>query len=194
MKKKMLMLFCTVAFLAACSSYKYYAVSNKPLSEQNYKTYAWIPDGTAKGSKIYNNDVAADRIVESADHELTKRGLTLDNKNPDLLIRYTAGVNKETKSYSEPVYYNEPARLSPRIGYYKGRAFHYYDYYNPMPIYVGDRERNITVKAGSLMIDLIDRKTSKVIWRGWAEGEVDNAEKTINDLPMVVANIFKKLN
>lgn len=44
------------------------------------------------------------------------------------------------------------------------------------------------------MIDLIDRKTSKVIWRGWAEGEVENAEKTINDLPEVVANIFKKLN
>ena len=63
-----------------------------------------------------------------------------------------------------------------------------------MPVYKGDRERNITVKAGSLMIDLIDRKTSKVIWRGWTEGEVENAEKTINDLPEVVANIFKKLN
>lgn len=44
------------------------------------------------------------------------------------------------------------------------------------------------------MTDLLDHKTSKVIWRGWAEGEVENAEKTINDLPEVVTNIFKKLN
>lgn len=194
MKKKAWILLCAVVFLSACSSYRYYAVSNKPLSEGNYKTFAWIPEGTTKTSKIYNNDVAADRIIEATNLEMKNRGLTLENKNPDLLIRYTAGVNKETKSYSEPVYYNEPARLSPRIGYYKGKAFYYYDYYNPMPVYVGDRERNITVKAGSLMIDLIDRKTSKVIWRGWAEGEVENAEKTINDLPEVVANIFKKLN
>ncbi|RYY30540.1 MAG: DUF4136 domain-containing protein [Sphingobacteriaceae bacterium] len=50
------------------------------------------------------------------------------------------------------------------------------------------------VKEGSVMIDLIDRKSGKVIWRGWAEGEIKNSEKAINDIPKVVGNIFKNLN
>ena len=43
------------------------------------------------------------------------------------------------------------------------------------------------------MIDIIDHKSSKVIWRGWAEGEVNNPEKASNEIPGVIGNIFKKL-
>ncbi len=192
MKTQILELFTIATVLSACSSYNYYSVSNKPLS-QNYHTYAWIPEGQSKATTIYNNDIATDRIVDAASAELNKRGLTLNNKNPQVLVRYTAVVNKETREYSEPLYYNAPPRLSPRIGYYRGRASYYYSYYDPMPVYVGSRERKMQVKEGSIMIDLIDRKTKKVIWRGWAEGDIDNAEKAINDLPQVVQNIFKKL-
>lgn len=192
MKKQLLVLLALTAMLSACSSYNYYAVSNRPLNK-NYKTYAWIPEGQSKSSSIYNNDVATDRIVDATGLELNKRGLTLDNRKPDVLVRYTAVVNKTSKVYQEPVYYNEPFMMSPRIGYYRGRARFYYAYRDPFPVYVGNRERRIPVKEGSIMIDLIDRKSSKVIWRGWAEGELSNPEKAINELPDIVANIFKKL-
>lgn len=43
------------------------------------------------------------------------------------------------------------------------------------------------------MIDIIERKSSKLIWRGWAEGEVNDPQKAIDDIPVVVTNIFKKL-
>ncbi|WP_316809978.1 DUF4136 domain-containing protein [Pedobacter heparinus] len=192
MKKQILTLLVLTATLSACSSYNYYAVSNKSMGSQ-YKTYAWIPEGKSKASKIYDNDVATDRIIESTSRELENRGLELNNKKPDILVRYTAVVNNETKHYNDPVYYNPPARLSPRIAYYRGRAYRYYSYYNPLPVYVGTETRKTQIKEGSIMLDLIDRKTSKVIWRGWAEGEVNNPEKAINELPKVVENIFKKL-
>lgn len=192
MKKQLFILLVSTALLSACSNYNYYSVSNKPLNT-NYKTYAWIPEGESKASNIYNNDVATDRIVDAAGLELNKRGLTLDNQQPDILVRYTANVNKSTTTYEEPVYYNQPPMLSPRVGYYRGRARYYYVYRNPLPIYVGNRERRMSIREGSIMIDLIDRKSSKVIWRGWAEGEVSNPEKALNELPQVVANIFKKL-
>ncbi len=146
-----------------------------------------------KTTSIYNNDIATDKIVEAANTELDKRGFQLNNNRPDLLIKYTAVVNKETKTYSDPVYYNPPPRLSPRVGYYRGRAIYYYAYTDPFPVYVGSRARKMQVKAGSIMIDIIERKTSKLIWRGWAEGEVNDGQKAINDIPSVVANIFKKL-
>lgn len=191
MKTKLIVLFITAVLFTGCSSYNYYSVSNRPVDAQKYKTFAWIPEG--KSSSIYNNDVATDKIVESATNEMTKRGFELGNETPDLLLRYTATVSKETKEYQEPVYYNQPPRLLPRVTYYKGRARYYYTYIDPLPVYVGDRERRVRVKANSIVIDIIDRKTSKVIWRGWAEGEVDNPEKSINELPSVITNIFKKL-
>jgi len=193
MKKQVLMLFVIVTMASACSSYNYYSVTHKPVDRTKYKTFAWIPEGQSKSTSIYNNDIATDKIVESASQEMGNKGFILQSENPDLLLRYTAVVKKEIKDYTEPVYYNAPARLLPRVGYYRGRGVYYYSYYNPLPIYVGDQERSIRVKANSIIIDMIDRKTSKVIWRGWAEGEVNNPEKAINEIPQVIGNIFKKL-
>lgn len=180
-----------VALLSSCSSYNYYSVSNKFRSD--YRTYAWLPENKSKASSIYDNDIATDKIVEAASAELNNRGLKLNNRKPDLLVRYTAVVNKEKKTYNDPVYYDAPGRFSPRLGYHRGRAFYYYVYRDPFPVYVGSEQRTINVKQGSIMIDLIDRKTSKVIWRGWAEGELDNPERAITQLPKVIGNIFKKL-
>lgn len=192
MKKQILILLGLVAVLSSCSSYNYYSVSNKNLNDK-YRTYAWLPEGKSKASNIYDNDVAADKIVEAASAALDSRGFTLNNQKPDLLIRYTAVVNKETKSYNEPVYYDPPGRYVPRVGIHRGRAFYYYSYRNPFPVYVGNEQRTVNVKQGSIMIDLIDRRSKKVIWRGWAEGEVSNPEKAINQIPEVIENIFKKL-
>ncbi|MCX2450087.1 DUF4136 domain-containing protein [Pedobacter sp. PLR] len=192
MKKQLFVVLALLATLTACSPYTYYAVSNKPLNA-TYKTYAWIPEGQSKTSNIYNNDIATDLIVETASQQLNTRGLTLDNAKPDILVRYTAVVNKETRIYNEPVYYYSPWRMGPRVSYYRGRSAYYYSFYDPFPIYVGSTERRMIVKESSIMIDLIDRRSSKVIWRGWAEGVVNNPEKAINELPQVVTNIFKKL-
>jgi hypothetical protein len=192
MRKQFFILLMLAVGLSACSPYNYYSVSNKKLDRQ-YKSFAWLPEGKSKASKIYDNDVATDKIVEATSKALTNRGLELDNKNPDLLIKYTAAVNVTTKEYNEPVYYNSPARLVPRVGYSRGRAFYYYAYVNSFPVYVGSEMRQMKVKEGSVMIDLIDRKSGKLIWRGWAEGEINNPEKAINDIPKIVDNIFKKL-
>lgn len=193
MKKQIFLLGLVATVLSACSTYSYHAVSNKPVI-QNYQTFAWLPEGKSKASKVYDNDIATDRIVEATSKALVQKGLQLDNKSPDLLIKYTADVKTSTREYNEPVYYNAPARLVPRMGFARGRAFYYYSYVNPFPVYVGSEMRQMHVKEGSVMIDLIDRKSGKVIFRGWAEGEIDNPEKAINDIPKVVEGIFKKLS
>ena len=193
MRKLFFLMLALTVGLSACSNYNYYAVSNKKLNPK-YKSFAWLPDNKSKASKVYDSDIATDRIVEATSSALQNKGFKLDNKNPDILIKYTAGVTTKTKEYSEPVYYNAPSRLVPRLGFARGRAFYYYSYVNPYPVYVGREMRTMKIKEGSVMIDLIDRRSGKVIWRGWAEGEINNPEKAINDLPKVVDNIFKKLH
>ncbi|RZL12755.1 MAG: DUF4136 domain-containing protein [Pedobacter sp.] len=193
MKKHILILLALAVGLSACSSYKYSSVSNKEVAG-NYKTFAWLPEVNSKAENVYANDIATEKIVEATSNALVERGLMLNNKKPDLLIKYIAGVDTKTKQYNEPVYYNEPARYVPRLGFARGRAFYYYAYQRPYSVYVGSELRQVKVKEGSVMIDLIDRKTGKLIWRGWAEGEVNNSERAINDIPKVVDNIFKQLS
>ena len=49
-------------------------------------------------------------------------------------------------------------------------------------------------KEGTLIIDLIDPRTRKIVWRGFGVGEVHkNAQKNIDDLPKVVDGVINQL-
>ena len=49
-------------------------------------------------------------------------------------------------------------------------------------------------KEGTLIIDLIDPHTRKIVWRGFGVGEVHhNPEKDVEDLPKVVDGIIDQL-
>ena len=193
MKKLLLLLLVTSTILSACSSYNYYAVGSKKADVSKYHTYAWVPGNELKADGYYENSVAEERIIESANQVLSNRGMQLDTKKPDLLIRYTAMVKDKTRAISAPVYYQSPSYLVPRMAYYRGYRVFYYSYTRPFPVYVGNDEREVAFEEGNIVIDLIDRNTSRVIWRGVAKGEVNNPEKAVNDLPKVIEKIFGKL-
>lgn len=191
--KRLMFLFVSAAMLlGACSPYNYSAYQSRNSNLTKYRTYAWVPSEEAKVNKVFDNSIAEENIVDAASQELNERGFSLDNREPDLLIKYTALVNDKTRNYSNPVYYRSPSYYVPRMAYAGGRRIFYYQYVNPFPVYVGSEMRKETFEEGSVMIDVIDRKTSKVIWRGSAKGEVNNPEKVVNDLPKVIDRIFEK--
>ncbi len=191
--KKLMILFASAGILlGACSPYNYYSYKSDKTDFSKYRTYAWVPSAEAKVNKVFDNNIAEERIVDAASEELNQLGLKLNNQAPDLLIRYTAVVNDKTRTLSDPVYYRAPSYYVPRMAYYGGRRIYYYQYVNPFPVYVGSEMRKETFEEGNLMIDLIDRKTSKVIWRGWGKGEVNDPEKAVGDIPKVIEKIFGK--
>ncbi|RZA02823.1 MAG: DUF4136 domain-containing protein, partial [Sphingobacteriaceae bacterium] len=50
-------------------------------------------------------------------------------------------------------------------------------------------------KEGTIVIDLIDRRSKQVVWRGFGVGEVHrDPQKDINDLPKVVDGVLKQLS
>jgi hypothetical protein len=184
----------TAFILSACSSYNFYTVSNDKVDLSKYQTYAWVPSNESKTSNYYENDIAEDKIISAVNSELNARGFQVNNRKPDLLIRYTAVVDNKSRVINDPVYYQPPARYIARMGYYQGRAVYYYQYYRPFPVYAGTETRKIKYEEGNIVIDLIDRSSSKVIWRGVAKGEVNNPEKAVNDLPKVVGKLFNRLS
>ena len=194
MRKLVFSLMLATLILSACSSYKFYSVSNAKVDISKYQTYAWVPSNESKTSNYYENDIAEDKIIDAVNTELTNRGFKLNTRKPDFLIRYTAVVDNKSRVISDPVYYQPPSRYVPVRGYYQGRAVYYYQFYRPFPVYAGTEARKIEYEEGNIVIDLIDRNSSKVIWRGVAKGEVNDAEKAINDLPKVVGKIFNRLS
>jgi hypothetical protein len=194
MRKIVFSLMLSALILSACSSYNFYTVSNNKVDMSKYQTYAWVPSAESKTSNYYENDIAEDRIIDAVNTELNARGFKVNSRKPDLLIRYTAVVDNKSRVIRDQVYYQPQARYIPRMGYYQGRSVYYYQYYRPFPVYAGTETRKVEYEEGNIVIDLIDRSSSKVIWRGVAKGEVNNPEKAVKDIPKVVGKIFNRLS
>lgn len=60
-------------------------------------------------------------------------------------------------------------------------------------VYVGNDIERIPYQEGTLIIDLIERKSRQVIWRGYGVGDVDDPQRAMEDIPRVVEGILNKL-
>lgn len=180
--------------LASCSKYTYYSVSSNTAALSKYSTFAWLPPVNSTKNTNYNNDITDEKIREQATADLERRGLRLKAGRPDLLVRYSIVIKNGTHVYDDPAYTYVGGGYYPRVVYYGGgRRAYFYAYSEPFPVYVGDEIERVPYKEGTLIIDLVDRRTKKVIWRGYGIGDVTNPQETVNDLPKVVDGIINKL-
>jgi hypothetical protein len=196
-----------VASLSACNSYNYYTAGLNRTNMSRYHTFAWLPMGSGKG-KAPGNVVAADaKIKDAATSALESKGLSISQKQPDLLISYTTTVGRGTRT----TYYTNYGwggwggygwggfGLGWGYGWrgYGWGGFSPYYYYGAPFAYTGgltyaDQEH---YKEGTLIIDLIDRRTRKVVWRGYGVGEVHHdPQKNVDDIPKVVSGIINQLS
>jgi Domain of unknown function (DUF4136) len=185
--------------LSACTSYDYYTAAINKTNLSNYHTFAWMPPATTAGSKM-NADMADAKIKDAATNALVMKGLQLSQRNPDLVVNYSTVVGTGTRTnYYSPYYGGYPGfgfGLGYRYGYGWGGYRGYYNAFGgPFSYYGGltyaEKEQ---YKEGTLIIDLIDRRTRKIVWRGFGVGEVhSNPQKTIEDLPKVVDGVLAQL-
>jgi len=179
--------------LTACTSYDYYTAAINKSNLSNYHTFAWMPAQDNGGNAI-NNDVADAKIKDATTTALISKGLRLSRRNPDLIVTYTLKVGRGARTNYYTPYYG---------GFYPGWGFgwgwgyrpYYYAYGAPFSYYGGltyaEKEH---YKEGTLIIDLIDTRTRRIVWRGFGVGEVHrNPQKTIDDLPKEVNGVLSQL-
>ena len=139
-----------------------------------YKTYLFSSE---KGAR---NPLVSQMIVDAVERELNARGLTKVQENPDLRISFLAatGMNIQTGEVN--------------FGYNVNPA-----YEGLVPMGSATWE----VVTGTLLIDLFDNKTDRVVFRGTAKDALDRAPSAnmAADAKLVakkidngVAKIFKK--
>ena len=150
----------------------------------NYKTFAWANSGNAKKADRADNDIIDNNIKNSVSGELEKKGWAEVENNPDVLLDYTIAVKRGIKHETDPLY------AYPYTPYLYGRRGIYSIWY-PSAL-IGYNSYNVPFKEGELTVNMVDAKTNKLIWQGWAQGEINSRNITTKEATAQVKSIFKK--
>lgn len=137
-----------------------------------YKTYAWLPEKEieSKNNPLLYNELTDKRIRKAVELQFQAKGIPFDEENPDFRVYYHIIV--ENRSSVSPAPY----------GYY------YSPYWTRSQMYV------YQYQEGTLIIDLMDAKNNKLIWRGWATEVLNNRnlQLTEKEITEAVYEILKE--
>lgn len=135
---------------------------------EDYRSYSWLERSTVGGGPgdvvQASSDLVQERIRNAVDLSLRKAGFAQNDENPDLLVvthltvETKVGVTDWGYSYSD---------------YYWGRGGRDIDIYD--------------YKEGTLLIDLVDAQTKKLVWRG-------AGQKTLSDRQLSPAEQQQRIN
>lgn len=152
---------------------------------KNYKTYTWIDKENKDKLK---NEIAAQNLKSIVNNELQKNGFREVKYNPDLLLSYDLLVEKSVKEQNEPVYSQPYSRV-----YYNPYTRRYGTLYYPSQ-FLGYDSYSTAVKEGTVSISMIDAKTDKTVWQGWATDELNNNYFSSKEVQKNVKSIFRKFD
>jgi hypothetical protein len=159
-----------VLALTACATTDVRSFVERGVDVRQYRTYTWGPaDLQATGDpRLDSNRFFEERIQAAVEQQLDARGFEKTTGPPDLLIHYHANVEQQVNA-------NGADRPSVACE-------------NCEP-YVYD--------AGTIVVDLVDARTARLVWRGWAEGNmegvIDNQTWMEKRVDETIARILKRL-
>ena len=132
-------------------------------SFQGLKTYAWMARLASKpgDEEIYTPQLKSS-VERAVVRELKRRGFTQTSSKPDFLVAWYAAVNDAVQNSTVDSYY----------GYAAGGGWDYRTAGTAAFVPGGMRIRAYHYEKGSLIVDVVDPKTKRPIWRGTASAEV----------------------
>ena len=127
------------AFSTVAQAQKTSAAFDETANFASYKTFAFDKSGA-------RNPFVDKLIVEAVERELTSRGLTKVTDAPDVKVVYLAGTGMDVRVGNVPFYHVVNPAYSGMVG---SATMNMWD-----------------VTTGTLVIDLLDRKSDRVVFRG----------------------------
>lgn len=117
-----------------------------------YRTFEWGPaDALPTGDpRLDRSPFFKDQVQGAVEKQLAARGIELSTTGtPDLLLHYHASVNRRI----------DVNRVDRAYGYCPG---------GHCPPVTSEYE------AGTLVLDIIDTRSNRLVWRGWAQNSVED--------------------
>ncbi len=153
-----------------------------------YKTYAFTKPEVNVKNPVYSNPLLMERIQGNLARELGERGLTQQTASPDLLVKVHTYTEDKTRTVSNGPAYSPffPYRwgfFPYRFGFWPMWGGGYYGGWNQT------YQQNYT--QGTLLVDMLDARTKKLLWRGAIQGAVDNPNRLDRQVARGVRKIMK---
>jgi len=169
LKNKTLLLSAVILFVVSMSgcapSLKVSSDFDRSADFSGYKTFG-VFNLKSIGSV---SELNAGRIVNAINMQMEAKGYRPVASNPDLMINAVTILKEKQQVSSTTNYY----------GY--GGMYRPYGYWGaPMTGYTS--VNTYTYKDGSLVIDVVDAKTNKMIWQGTGNSTIDKAPKNPDEL------------
>lgn len=155
-----------------------------------FSSYAFLPNQDTIKTSNYDNRVVNEVVIDEINENLQELNYRLDRNQPDILVYYHLMLDEEMAVNAGPVYTNYSYY---RPGYYVGPYYRNYAYSNyfTIPRITGTGIEQVPYKEGTIVIDLINRRTNEIIWRGRAE-DVITPNNLEEELRSYVDAIFAK--
>lgn len=156
--------------MTACATMQVNSYVERGADLTRYRTYQWAPPDTqATGDpRLDNNEFFRGRIQSQVDRRLGSVGFEMTAAAPDLVVHYHASVTQEVNSNAVDELHASCDNCEPFV----------YD-------------------AGTIVVDLLDARTRRLVWRGWAEGSLDGAidSQTVMErqIDEAIARIMERL-
>jgi hypothetical protein len=178
--------------IGGCSNVYVSSDYDPAVDRSRYVTYSWSTAemGGEKGNDPAVSPFVYNRIHIAVDRELASRRYQLKTSGPvDFIVRVQVQKALRSALYQDPFYY-------PRVysrGYYRGQWYLADPWWGPYgyPNYVRFYEE------GYLVIDIIDARSNKPVWRGSAWGvlrEHPDPESIQKDVDQTVSSIIEKFS
>ncbi len=137
-----------------------------------YRTYDWgPPDGLPTGDpRLDNNAFFQDYVQGAVEKQLAMKGLERGaSGSADLLVHYHANVTQRIDVDATDRQYGYASSYEPHV---------------------------VDFEQGTLVVDVIDARTNKLVWRGWAQdsvaGVIDDQDRLDRQTERGVTRMFER--
>ena len=160
---------------AGCATMLVSSHVQRDVDFSRYRTYDWGPaDALPTGDpRLDSNPFFKDHMQGAVERRLAQKGLALATSGtPDLLIHYHANVTQRI----------DVDRVDQRYGYCYGDDCNV---------------RLMEYEAGTIVLDVVDTRTNRVVWRGWAQdsldGVIDNQDRMEKMINQAVTKMLERM-
>jgi hypothetical protein len=160
--------------VAGCATMNVSSHVERDLDFTQYHTYGWGPTDAlpTRDPRLDGDPFFHDHMQGAVDKSLQSRGLTLSTSGPDLLLHYHANVTERLQAN----------RLDQLDGFCTSES---------CPGGITEYE------ASTIVLDVVDARTNRVIWRGWAQadlkGLIEDHDKMANQIDHAVTRLLRRL-
>ncbi|MCX6219039.1 DUF4136 domain-containing protein [Spirosoma sp.] len=150
-----------------------------------YKTFAWMDSDVKAGQNpLYYNQIATESVESTMAEVLQQKGLTETTTKPDLIVGYHFFVEDKTRNVATP---------SPYYGPYMGWGRWGYGGWGPgWWGWGGQQYQQQQYQAGTLVVDMVDARTRKLVWRGSVQNAVGDPARIAAQLRKEAERIVEK--